>query len=146
MANTRKKKSAYAKAGVDYTVLEPFKQVMIDAGKRTLSFPNSRGVPAEMKKIRGSVGYSFEEADILLANFFRIPNQEVVSIEEIIAQGKLFAMPDQLDISEAKVEEWNDRLKVIFANTYNVKAWHLKFQPSYLLRHEAKLYQEILGI
>lgn len=40
----KKKKSAYAKAGVDYTVLEPFKKVMIEAGKRTLSFPNSRGV------------------------------------------------------------------------------------------------------
>ena len=33
-------KSAYAKAGVDYTVMEPFKQAMISAGKRTLKFPN----------------------------------------------------------------------------------------------------------
>lgn len=37
-------KSAYAKAGVDYTVLEPFKQAMIDAGKRTVKFPNKRDV------------------------------------------------------------------------------------------------------
>src|SRR5262245_8780192 len=37
-------KSAYARAGVDYTVMEPFKQAMIAAGKRTLTFPNKREV------------------------------------------------------------------------------------------------------
>lgn len=36
--------SAYAKAGVDYTKLEPFKQAMIAAGKRTTKFPNKRNV------------------------------------------------------------------------------------------------------
>ncbi len=36
--------SEYAKAGVDYTVLEPFKQAMIAAGKRTVTFPNKRDV------------------------------------------------------------------------------------------------------
>jgi len=41
---TGKEKSAYANAGVDYTILEPFKRVMIEAGKRTLSFPHTRGV------------------------------------------------------------------------------------------------------
>ncbi len=35
---------AYAKAGVDYTKLEPFKQAMIAAGKRTVAFPNKRDV------------------------------------------------------------------------------------------------------
>ena len=36
--------SEYAKAGVDYTVMEPFKMAMIEAGKKTLKFPNKRGV------------------------------------------------------------------------------------------------------
>ena len=36
--------SEYAKSGVDYTKLEPFKQKMIAAGKKTTSFPNKRGV------------------------------------------------------------------------------------------------------
>ena len=39
-----KSKSEYAKAGVDYTVMEPFKMAMIAAGKKTLKFPNKRGV------------------------------------------------------------------------------------------------------
>ena len=37
-------KSEYAKSGVDYTVMEPFKMAMIAAGKKTLTFPNKRGV------------------------------------------------------------------------------------------------------
>lgn len=37
-------KSEYAKAGVDYTVMEPFKMAMIAAGKKTLKFPNKRKV------------------------------------------------------------------------------------------------------
>ena len=36
--------SAYAKAGVDYTKMEPFKMAMIEAGKKTLTFPNKRDV------------------------------------------------------------------------------------------------------
>ncbi|MBU4338320.1 hypothetical protein KKB43_05590 [Patescibacteria group bacterium] len=39
-----KNKSEYAKAGVDYQKIEPFKQAMIEVGKRTLAFPNPRGV------------------------------------------------------------------------------------------------------
>jgi phosphoribosylformylglycinamidine cyclo-ligase len=40
----KKEKSLYAKAGVDYTVMEPFKMAMIAAGRKTLKFPNKRGV------------------------------------------------------------------------------------------------------
>lgn len=37
-------KSEYAKAGVDYTKMEPFKMAMLRAGKKTLQFPNARDV------------------------------------------------------------------------------------------------------
>ena len=36
--------SEYKKAGVDYSIMEPFKQAMIEVGKKTLLFPNRRGV------------------------------------------------------------------------------------------------------
>lgn len=36
--------SEYAKSGVDYGIMEPFKQAMISAGKKTVSFPNRREV------------------------------------------------------------------------------------------------------
>ena len=34
----------YAKSGVDYEKIEPFKQIMVEMGKQTLTFPNRRGV------------------------------------------------------------------------------------------------------
>jgi len=37
-------KSEYARAGVDYTLMEPFKRAMVEAGRKTLAFPNKRGV------------------------------------------------------------------------------------------------------
>ncbi len=43
MADQRTK-AEYAAAGVDYTKIEPFKMAMVRAGKRTLGFPNRRGV------------------------------------------------------------------------------------------------------
>ncbi|MCR4328394.1 MAG: AIR synthase-related protein [Patescibacteria group bacterium] len=36
--------SEYAKAGVDYVQMEPFKQYMVSAGRKTLKFPEKRGV------------------------------------------------------------------------------------------------------
>ena len=35
-----KEKGEYAEAGVDYSKIEPFKQIMVEVGKQTLSFPN----------------------------------------------------------------------------------------------------------
>lgn len=34
----------YARAGVDYEKIEPFKRIMVEIGKQTLTFPNRRGV------------------------------------------------------------------------------------------------------
>lgn len=45
-------RSEYAASGVDYAKIEPFKMAMVRAGKRTLEFPNRRGVYVD----RGSVG------------------------------------------------------------------------------------------
>ncbi len=36
--------SEYAKAGVDYTKIEPFKDAMIATAKRTVGFPEARQV------------------------------------------------------------------------------------------------------
>ncbi|MGD2246610.1 MAG: AIR synthase-related protein [Candidatus Aminicenantes bacterium] len=44
-------KSEYARAGVDYTKIEPFKMAMVRAGKRTLKFPNRRDVYIEEESL-----------------------------------------------------------------------------------------------
>ena len=54
----RRPKSEYAKAGVDYTKIEPFKMAMVAAGKRTLNFPNKRGVSIEPESL-GAHGVVF---------------------------------------------------------------------------------------
>jgi len=51
-------KSEYAQAGVDYTKIEPFKMAMVGAGKRTLKFPNKRGVYIEPESL-GAHGVVF---------------------------------------------------------------------------------------
>lgn len=40
--------SEYAKAGVNYADIEPFKRAMIEMGRKTLSFPNKRDVVVEV--------------------------------------------------------------------------------------------------
>jgi phosphoribosylformylglycinamidine cyclo-ligase len=52
-------KSEYAQAGVDYTKIEPFKMAMVRAGKRTLAFPNRRGVYVDQESV-GAHGAVFE--------------------------------------------------------------------------------------
>ncbi len=54
----KRAKSEYAKAGVDYTKIEPFKMAMVRAGKRTLKFPNKRGVYIEPESL-GAHGVVF---------------------------------------------------------------------------------------
>jgi phosphoribosylformylglycinamidine cyclo-ligase len=54
-----KAKSEYAKAGVDYTKIEPFKVAMLQAGRRTLKFPNKRDVYIEEESL-GTHGVVFK--------------------------------------------------------------------------------------
>ncbi|MHB8054631.1 MAG: AIR synthase-related protein [Candidatus Aminicenantales bacterium] len=47
----KRAKSEYAKSGVDYAKIEPFKMAMVRAGKRTLAFPNGRGVYVDQDSV-----------------------------------------------------------------------------------------------
>jgi phosphoribosylformylglycinamidine cyclo-ligase len=52
-------RSEYAAAGVDYSRIEPFKMAMVRAGKRTLAFPNRRGVYVDAESV-GAHGAVYE--------------------------------------------------------------------------------------
>jgi phosphoribosylformylglycinamidine cyclo-ligase len=52
-------KSEYAASGVDYAKIEPFKMAMVAAGRRTLKFPNKRGVYIEPESL-GAHGVVFQ--------------------------------------------------------------------------------------
>ncbi|HSX14343.1 MAG TPA: AIR synthase-related protein [Candidatus Saccharimonadales bacterium] len=51
-------KGEYALAGVDYSILQGFKDLMVEMGKKTLNFPNFRGV--YVQNIRHSHGVVFD--------------------------------------------------------------------------------------
>ncbi len=59
MMAEKRPKSEYARAGVDYAKIEPFKMAMVRAGKRTLGFPNGRGVFVDEDSV-GAHGAVFE--------------------------------------------------------------------------------------
>lgn len=99
----------------------------------------------KIKKIRENPAQSLAEADKMLEDFMQMPRREIVSIREIISQGILEVSP-QLEAKEEDIQRWNQILKEIFSESANKDRWKKIFQPSFLLRNEDKLYQEILGI
>lgn len=61
------------------------------------------------------------------------------------AETKRMRVSPQLGASAQEVERWNKTLNQIFQSMENVERWEEIFKPSFLLKNEAKLYQEILG-
>lgn len=97
----------------------------------------------EIEKIRTNVPRSLIEADEALVMLQQITKSNPTSIRDIIAEGNLKISP-QLDITKEEVQKWNRTLKQIFSKPTNLDHWNQIFLPSYLLRNEVKLYQEIL--
>lgn len=54
-----RERTGYAASGVDYSKIEPFKMAMVRAGKRTLAFPNRRGVHVDAESV-GAHGAVYE--------------------------------------------------------------------------------------
>jgi len=98
----------------------------------------------EIKIVRANLPKSLEEVDVLLPTFQQLPRPEPISIRDIIAKGNL-KVSSELEATEEDVKRWNDILKQMFSNPDNLEKWNQIFLPSYLLRNEAKLYQEIIG-
>ncbi len=67
------------------------------------------------------------------------------SIQLLIPEARL-RFTDQLDLTKEKVNRWNNKLEQMFKNAEVMEKWNEIFKPSYLLRNEATLYQEILGL
>ncbi len=95
--------------------------------------------------LRDSLPSSFIEADKWLLRLKHAEQQPPTSIQTVIAKGQLKTSA-QLEATEKDVSKWNDVLKKIFERPENRKRWDEVFLPSYLLRNEATLYREILGI
>ncbi len=99
----------------------------------------------EAQCLRENPPQSFEAANELLLQFQETPRIKPISIQEIIRDARLEASPE-LEASELDVQRWNEILQKIFQDPKNLEHWNEIFLPTYLLKNEAKLYQEILGI
>jgi len=99
----------------------------------------------EAQQLRESPFSSLEEANEAILKFQQMPISAPIFIKDIIFKGEL-RVSSELEANEVDVKKWNGVLGQIFQNQDNVKEFHQIFSAPYLLRHEAKLYQEILGI
>jgi adenylosuccinate lyase len=87
----------------------------------------------------------FASADnLLLQAEENIKVESIDSIKNIIPAGRLKVSASLAAISE-EVERWNIALQQIFSDDKIMNHWQEIFMPSYLLKNEYKLYEEILG-
>ncbi len=97
------------------------------------------------KKLRENLAGSLVEMNKLFLKSQQVPVSTPVSIQDIIAKAQL-KPSSQLGAEEEDIQRWNEILKRIFSDQENLDRWNQIFLPSYLLRNEARLFQEILGI
>jgi adenylosuccinate lyase len=93
--------------------------------------------------VRENLPRSLEEADKILEEFAKIPREKPVSIQQIILEGKLKVSPE-LEATDETVLKWNRILKKIFEDSENIKTWNEIFLPSFLLKNEAVLFEQVL--
>lgn len=98
----------------------------------------------QAKAIRLHPPTSLSEAKEALMSF-REEKPELLSIQDVIAEGKLIPS-DQLEATRETVERWNSILMEIFSDPDAKCEWEIIFDPSWILREEDVLYQKILGI
>lgn len=97
------------------------------------------------KQLRENPPTSLDQANELLLELQMAPRSGPISIKDIILSGKL-RVSFELEATKANVQKWNEALRQIFQDQANTEEFHQIFSVPYLLRHEAKLYQEILGL
>ncbi len=95
-------------------------------------------------EIRDRRHKSFAEAELSLRELSALRPQSRIGLEEIISQAKL-RYSAELEIDKFKVDIFNEKLESIFANQTTKAKWSEIFEPKNLLKHEALLFQEILG-
>ncbi|MBU2564603.1 hypothetical protein KKA23_03430 [Patescibacteria group bacterium] len=96
------------------------------------------------QEIRESPPTSLIEADSWFEKFKNTSPPPVDSIQEIIIEARIETSED-LEATDYDVQRWNSVLSKIFQNQENLLRWNQIFLPSYLLRNETRLFQEVLG-
>ncbi len=99
----------------------------------------------ERMEIRERISSSFSESLELLDKMRDLPQAKIVSLADIIPAARL-EVNDDLDIAQTDVDKYNLALKKLFKSEEIRVQWNKLFTPAFLLRNEAVLYREILGV
>lgn len=99
------------------------------------------------RELRQTEPTSLDDADGLLEKAWCIKPScaSPISIREFLPRGGLRPLPEQLEAAEEDVARWKKALNEVFSDHQNLAEWNGLFNPSNLLKNEAKLYWEILG-
>jgi hypothetical protein len=97
----------------------------------------------KFKEAREKDCKSLQDADFLMLEIAAAEKNPVTSIQSLILKGMLRAST-QLEATNEIINRWNRILIQVFSGK-SITEWNDIFRPSYLLRNEDKLYQEILG-
>jgi adenylosuccinate lyase len=102
-------------------------------------------------KLRGNPPQSMAEIDSVFEQFQQLPPVEQISIQSLIAEGKL-RVSGELEASSEEVAQWNSLLNRMFGQlemplqTQITEEWNRIFLPSEALKGEDTLYREILAV
>ncbi|MDP3741475.1 MAG: lyase family protein [bacterium] len=106
---------------------------------------NAFELPEVWQGLRDSEIANFGAADAVLSGAADLSRPRVVSIQTLIARGQLKSSPS-LGIEQADVTRWNGILRAVFLDSEALRRWNETFRPSYLLRNEHVLYEQVLGV
>lgn len=93
--------------------------------------------------VRENPAVSPEDADSLILKF--MPERDsMASIRDVIADARLATHPE-LDATAEQVDDWNKLLQQIFEGAAVRTEWEQLFKPSFLLRSEGYLFDQVLA-
>ncbi|MEK7181404.1 MAG: lyase family protein [Patescibacteria group bacterium] len=96
------------------------------------------------QRIRATIPSLLSEGAALIDRISKLAPDPVISIQDFIPAAEL-RVSNELEITGEMVAKYNECLRLIFAEKRAIEEWNWCFNPLYLLRHEAILYEKILG-
>ncbi len=96
----------------------------------------------EGKQLHGyKIPQTLEDTDTALEDFG--PETPFIDFKEVVVEGRLAVSP-HLQADQEMVDRWNSILRKIFNVPENWERWQKIFQPSYILRNEVHIYNDLL--
>jgi adenylosuccinate lyase len=105
---------------------------------------NAFEVPKLRLGLRKRLPHSIPHAVTALVTMGIVKPEPIVSIQTTIRGGKLRVF-EGLEATADQVKAWNIALKTVFGHQSAIDKWNLIFDPTWLLRNESYIFNEVLG-